>query len=41
MIYLKYDLTDKRVQYLIRTDATLGKLIQYIGTSVVTVLYLY
>ncbi len=33
MIYLKYDLTDKRVQYLIRTDATLGKLIQYIGTS--------
>lgn len=33
MIYLKYDLNDKRVQYLIRTDETLGKLIKYIGTS--------
>jgi len=33
MIYLKYDLNDKRVQYLIQTDAALGKLIQYIGTS--------
>lgn len=33
MDYLKYDLNDERVQYLIRTDAALGKLIQYIGTS--------
>jgi len=33
MIYLKYDLNDERVQYLIRTDETLGKLIRYIGTS--------
>ncbi len=33
MDYLKYDLNDKRVQYLIRTDATLGNLIRYIGTS--------
>lgn len=33
MDYLKYDLNDKRVQYLIRTDAALGKLIRYIGTS--------
>lgn len=31
--YLKYDLNDERVQYLIRTDETLGKLIRYIGTS--------
>lgn len=31
--YLKYDLSDERVQYLIRTDETLGKLIRYIGTS--------
>lgn len=33
MDYLKYDLNDERVQYLIRTDVALGKLIQYIGTS--------
>ncbi len=33
MIYLKYDLNDERVQYLIRTDETLGKLIKHIGTS--------
>lgn len=33
MICLKYDLTDKRVQYLIQTDVLLGRLIQYIGTS--------
>lgn len=33
MFYLKYDLNDVRVQYLIRTDETLGKLIRYIGTS--------
>ena len=33
MIYLKYDLKDERVQYLIRTDKKLGKLIKYIGTS--------
>lgn len=33
MIYLKYDLNDERVRYLIRTDETLGKLIRYIGTS--------
>ncbi len=33
MSYLKYDLNDKRVQYLVQTDAILGKLIQYIGTS--------
>lgn len=33
MDYIKYDLNDKRVQYLIRTDAALGKLIQYIGSS--------
>ena len=32
-ILLKYDLMDERVQYLIRTDAALGKLIRYIGTS--------
>ena len=30
---LKYDLSDERVQYLIRTDELLGKLIRYIGTS--------
>lgn len=33
MIYLKYDLEDERVQYLIQTDVALGKLIQHIGTS--------
>ncbi|HHX18194.1 MAG TPA: DNA-3-methyladenine glycosylase 2 family protein [Clostridium sp.] len=33
MICLKYDLNDERVQYLIRTDEMLGKLIRYIGTS--------
>lgn len=33
MICLKYDLNDKRVQYLIQTDVLLGRLIQYIGTS--------
>lgn len=32
-IYLKYDLNDERVQYLIRTDEVLGRLIRYIGTS--------
>ena len=33
MSCLKYDLKDARVQYLIRTDAALGQLIKYIGTS--------
>lgn len=33
MIYLKYDLKDERVQYLICSDETLGKLIRFIGTS--------
>lgn len=33
MICLKYDLNDERVQYLIRTDEMLGKIIRYIGTS--------
>jgi len=33
MLYLKYDLNDERVQYLIHTDETLGRLIRYIGTS--------
>ncbi len=33
MVYLKYDLNDERVQYLIRTDEKLSKLINYIGTS--------
>ncbi len=29
----KYDLNDEKVQYLIRTDKTLERLIRYIGTS--------
>ena len=33
MVYLKYDLNDEKVQYLIRTDKTLERLIRYIGTS--------
>ena len=33
MTYLKYDLRDERVQYLMCTDETLGKLIKYIGNS--------
>lgn len=33
MCFLKYDLNDKRVQYLVRTDEMLGRLIRYIGTS--------
>lgn len=32
-MYLHYDLKDERVQYLIRTDEILGKLIRHIGTS--------
>lgn len=33
LTYLKYDLQDERVQCLICTDETLGKLIEYIGNS--------
>lgn len=33
MIYLKYDLNDEKVKYLIQSDENLGKLIKYIGSS--------
>ena len=33
MFYLKYDLNDTRVQYLIHTDEKLGRLVRYIGSS--------
>lgn len=33
MAYLKYDLNDYRVQYLIKTDENLAKLIKYIKSS--------
>lgn len=33
MVYLIYDLNDEKVQYLIRTDKALERLIRYIGTS--------
>ena len=37
MQVLKYDLNDYRVQYLIKTDKTLGQLIKHIGTSILEV----
>lgn len=37
MIYFKYDLNNDKVQYLIRSDETLGKLIKYIGTSEIAI----
>ena len=33
MIYLKYDLNDKRIRYFIQSDETQGKLIKSIDTS--------
>jgi DNA-3-methyladenine glycosylase II len=36
-IYLKYDLNNEKVQYLVHSDETLGELINYIGTSEIVI----